>query len=102
MDKQTLRQYKSFKGELDHLDSLIEQLQQEGGRDRDLAERMSQRERIVSIMQGIDTFIDSIPDPVDKCLFRMVRDGLTYREIGDILYLDHTRVGRRMDRYLDC
>lgn len=103
MSKETLRQYKTLRAELAYIDMMLVQLQTQQGAERDLAERRSQRARILSIMQEVEAFIDSVSDPVDKCIFTMsVYDSMSYREIGDTLHMDYTRVGRRMDRYLDC
>lgn len=103
MSKETLRQYKTLRAELAYIDLMLVQLQTQQGAERDIIERQLQRARILSIMRDIEAFIDSVSDPVDKCIFTMsVYDSMSYREIGDTLHMDYTRVGRRMDRYLDC
>ena len=49
----------------------------------------------------IETFIDEIDDSTDRQIFEMVFiEGMTYREVGDIMGMEFSNIGKRIRRNL--
>lgn len=50
------------------------------------------------LMLEIETFIEEVPDPLTRTIIRMKYiDGMTWREVGDLLHLDYSACHRRVE-----
>lgn len=56
---------------------------------------------VIRSLVRIEEFIKTIPDSDDRQIFEMVfLDGMTYREVGEALNMDHSTIVKRVQKQL--
>ena len=66
-----------------------------------LRKKEQRKAELESEMQEVEAFIASFPDGMDKQIFEMVHlDGMTQREVGEVLGYSEGRISQIISKYL--
>ncbi len=97
MDRKELESYRSKRAEIRELKEKI-RIEVDANLWGHYAERL---EELEACCKAVDNFVEGIRDSLTRRIFRMTYiDGLTQREVGRAVNLDHSRISRKITEYL--
>lgn len=100
MNKETLISFRSMKAE-------IRELRKKIGSEADgnICVQDTYKERLKELEESckaVEIYVESISDSLTRRIFRMIYiDGLTQKEVGRAVNLDHSRISRKITEYLN-
>lgn len=69
--------------------------------DRQISELEAERDALVLRVDKIREFINSIPEEIDRNIFKMIyMDGKTQREVAEMLGFERSNVAKRIKRHI--